>query len=74
MPPEVVEAISQLNRSDARDVMRDHRGYSDWERRRSYETSLSVFEKSVSDFFAPSDSSKTHPVMEPFSTEHEREN
>ena len=49
IPADVVETLCQLNPHDARDALRDHPGHSLWEKRRSYEASLHVFERSVRD-------------------------
>lgn len=47
MPNEVVRDLAKLNSQDAHDVLRDHPGFPLWEKQRSYETSLEVFEMSV---------------------------
>lgn len=49
MPAEVVHNVAQLNSRDAREVLRDHPGFSLWEKRNSYEISLRVFDRSMDD-------------------------
>ena len=49
LAPDVLEALCQLNPSHARDALRQHPGFSLWEKRKSYETSFRVFERSVLD-------------------------
>ena len=49
MPAELVDEIADLNSRDAREVLREHPGFTLWERLKSHEVSLQVFERSVED-------------------------
>lgn len=51
LPEEIVRALTQLDSRTARDVLRDHPGFSVWEKHRSYEMSHALFERSTDDLF-----------------------
>ena len=70
---ELEAEISQLNPRDAENVLRHHPGFFLWERRRSYQISVAVFEQSVQDLLsaidafeeASSDEDFFDPVKQP---------
>lgn len=49
LPENVVKALAQLNPHDVRKVLIDHPGFETSERLRSYRSSLTVFQRAVSD-------------------------
>ena len=52
VPAAILQSLSKLSTIHARDVLRDHPGFSIWERRQSYEASLSIFRCSIEDLLS----------------------
>ena len=49
LPAEVVNQLAQLRSKDLREVLIDHPGFTSWNRYKSYEVSLRVFDRAVLD-------------------------
>src|SRR3546814_2608487 len=52
IPQTIVDELALLNPTDALDVLKDHPGFKVWQRWKSYQAALALFERCMADLFA----------------------
>src|SRR3546814_19236814 len=52
IPQTIVDELALLNPTDALDVLKDHPGFKVWQRWKSYQEALALFERCMADLFA----------------------
>ncbi|HIP79992.1 MAG TPA: hypothetical protein EYH07_16215 [Kiloniellaceae bacterium] len=55
IPQVIVDELALLNPTDALDVLKDHPGFKIWQRWKSYQAALALFERCMADLFAAID-------------------